>query len=144
MKAWIPAAALALALSPFALVHPVRVSGRSMEPTLRDGEVCLALRAWAAGSPRRGEIWWVEGPEGPSLKRVLGLPGEVLDQGRGELRLGGRSLDEPYVTFAEREDGGPWACGEGYLVLGDNRPQSRDGRAWGPRPRSAFKARLLR
>lgn len=144
MRPWVPAVALALALSPLAVVHPVRISGRSMEPALRDGDLRVALRAWAAGAPRRGEVWVVEGPEGPSVKRVLGLPGETLDQARGDLRLNGRGLDEPYVALTEREDGGPWVCGAGYLVLGDNRPLSRDGRAWGALPRSAFRARLLR
>lgn len=143
MKPWIPVAALALALSPLSVIHPVRVRGRSMEPALRDGELRFALRAWIAGAPRRGQVWVVEGPEGASVKRVVGLPGERLDQVRGDLRLRGRPLEEPYVAFTERADGGPWACGEGFLVLGDNRPASRDGRAWGPLPRRAFQDRLL-
>lgn len=143
MKPWLPLTALALALTPLAVVHPVRVSGRSMEPTLHSGDLRLGLRAWAAGLPKRGEVWVVEGPDGPSVKRVVGLPGEVLDQVRGDLRLGGRPLDEPYLAATEREDGGPWTCGEGFLVAGDNRPQSRDGRAWGPLPRAAFRARIL-
>jgi signal peptidase I len=143
MKAWLPFLALGLALSPLTVVHPVRISGHSMEPALRDGSLGFALRAWATHAPRRGETWVVEGPEGPSVKRVIGLPGESVDQLRGDLRLSGRFLDEPYVAQAEREDGGPWRCGEGYLVLGDNRPASRDGRVWGPLPRAAFKARLF-
>lgn len=143
MKPWLPLAALALALSPLAVVHPVRIAGRSMEPTLQDGNLRFALRAWVSPEPRRGEIWIVESPEGPSVKRVLGLPGETLDQVRGDLRLAGRFLEEPYLGTTEREDGGPWRCGEGYLVVGDNRPASRDGRTWGPLPRSAFRSRIL-
>lgn len=143
MKPWLPLAALLLALAPLAVVHPVRVSGHSMEPGLKDGSLRFALRAWATHAPRRSEIWVVEGPDGPSVKRVLGLPGETLDQVRGDLRLAGRFLEEPYLTGTEREDGGPWPCGEGYLVLGDNRLASRDGRAWGPLPRAAFRARLF-
>lgn len=143
MKPWLPLAALALALSPLAVVHPVRIQGHSMEPTLAPGSLRVALRAWAAGAPRRGQVWVVQGPDGPSVKRVVGLPGETLDQVRGDLRLGGKALEEPYVPVTEREDGGPWACGDGYLVMGDNRPTSRDGRAWGPLPRSAFRSRVL-
>ena len=143
MRTWLPLAALGLALSPLAVVHPVRISGRSMEPTLRSGDLRVGLGAWVAGPPRRGEVWMVDGPEGPSVKRVVGLPGETLDQVRGDLRVGGRTLDEPYLGVTEREDGGPWACGPGYLVAGDNRPQSRDGRAWGALPGSAFRSRVL-
>lgn len=143
MKPWLPLAALLVALAPLAVVQPVRISGRSMEPALADGALRFAVRAWATHAPRRGEIWVVQGPEGASAKRVVGLPGETLDQLRGDLRLAGKFMNEPYVGQTEREDGGPWPCGEGYLVLGDNRPASRDGRAWGPLPQAAFRARVV-
>jgi signal peptidase I len=143
VKAWVPLLALSLALSPLAVVHPLRVSGASMEPTLRDASPRWALRSWVAGAPQRGEVWLVAGPDGPSVKRVVGLPGDTLEQVGGELRLGGRRLEEPFVTSGEQGDGGPWVCGEGYLVAGDNRPRSRDGRAWGPLPRAAFRSRIL-
>ena len=143
MKAWVYAAALALALLPLAVVHPVQVKGRSMEPAFRNGDRAWALRAWAAGAPRRGQVWLVEGPEGPVLKRVVGLPGERLEQRRGDLWLQDRLLDEPYVRTTERGDGGPWDTGAGYLVLGDNRPESRDGRAWGSVARKALRSRVL-
>lgn len=143
MKPWLPLAAVALALSPLTVVHPVRISGHSMEPTLKPGDLRFAIRSWAIPAPKRGEIWVVDGPDGASAKRVIGLPGETLDQIRGDLRLAGRFLEEPYLAALEREDGGPWICGAGYLVLGDNRPASRDGRTWGPLPPSAFRGRIL-
>jgi len=143
MKLWIPLAALMVALSPLALVHPVRISGRSMLPALRDGTLCMALRAWCAGPPARGEVWLVEGPEGPAVKRIVGLPHERLEQKQGELWLAGQVLDESYVEHPERGSDGPWEAGSGYLVMGDNRPESHDGRAWGPLPRNALRARIL-
>lgn len=136
-------AALALALSPLLVVRPVRVSGRSMEPALRDGDLRLALRTWAAAAPRRGEIWVVDGPHGPSVKRVVGLPGEMVTWRGPEIRVDGRPLDEPWVTYPERSGEGRQACGNGYLALGDNRPESQDGRRWGALPPSALKGRLL-
>lgn len=145
MKPWIPLAAVALALAPLAVVHPVRVEGRSMEPALKDGQLAWVLRAWAAGAPTRGQVWLVAAPEGPALKRVVGLPGEVLAQVDGELWSPARRLEEPYVSASDRGGGGPWRCGPGqYLVLGDNRPDSRDGRVWGPLPAAAFEGRVLR
>lgn len=143
MKPWIPLIALALALSPLTVVHPVRVQGHSMEPTLRNGQIGWALRNWAAGAPALREIWLVDTPDGPAIKRVIALPGEVLELRQGELLRRGRPVDETYVQHPERGNAGPWIAGEGYLVLGDNRPESRDSRAWGPLPRRAFRARLL-
>lgn len=143
MRPWVPTLALGLVLAPFAVVHPVRVAGASMRPALAPGRVCWVLRAWACAPPRRGEVWLVEGPEGPALKRVVGLPGERLEQRQGELFVEGRPLAEPYVEHPERGEGGPWVAGSGYLLLGDNRPESRDGRAWGPLPRTAFRGRVL-
>ncbi len=143
MKLWIPFLALGLALSPLALVHPVRVQGRSMAPALHSGQVVWAIRNWAAGTPERQQVWLLETPDGPSLKRVLALPGEGLEIREGEVLHQGRPLDEPYVQQPERGSAGPWQAGDGYLVLGDNRPESRDSRAWGPLPRSAFRGRIL-
>ena len=143
MKAWIPAAALALALLPLAFLHPVQVVGRSMEPALEPGSLHWALRAWCAGAPRRGQVWLFDGPGGPAVKRVVGLPGERLEQRDGELYLEGARMQEPYLSQFDRGDAGPWQTGAGYLMVGDNRPASQDGRAWGPTPRAALRGRLL-
>lgn len=142
MRPWVPLAAAALALAPLAVVHPLRVQGRSMEPALREGELRWVLRAWAAGPPRRGQVWVVAGPEGSAVKRVVGLPGERIELADGDLRVGGRRVDPPAGARLERQDGA-WTCGGGWFLLGDNRPASRDSRAWGPLPGSAFEGRLL-
>ncbi len=143
MRVWIPLAALALALSPLAVLHPVQVVGHSMEPSLAPGQVRWVLRAWVAASPRRGEVWLVETPEGPALKRVVGLPGDRLEERLDGLWLNGRFYDEPWVSQPERTPRGPWAAEDGFLVLGDNRPQSRDSRTFGPLPTSALLGRVL-
>ncbi len=135
--------AILLAASPLAFVHPVHVAGHSMEPTLKDGELRLALRAWCAGEPGRGEVWVVKGPQGDAVKRVIGVPGETLQLKEGEIWNAGRVLVEPYVQKGDREAGGPWALGPKYFVMGDNRPASQDSRAWGPVPREAFEGKLL-
>jgi len=143
MRPWIPLAALALALSPLAVVHPVRVTGRSMEPALRDGDLRWALRAWASHAPRRGEVWLVAGPLGSSVKRVMGLPGDTVEWQGPDLWINGHRVDEPWVVHPERSGEGRQTCGDGYLVLGDNRPESQDGRGWGPLPATAMRGRIL-
>ena len=143
LKPWIPVVALALALSPLGVIHPVRVEGRSMEPTLRSGELCWVLRTWASHAPRRGEVWVVAGPEGAAVKRVLGLPGETVAWNGPDLRVDGRTLDEPWVKHPDPAGEGSLACGTGYLLLGDNRPVSRDGREWGPLSGRTLLGRVL-
>lgn len=142
MRPWIPLAALALALSPLLVVHPVRVTGHSMEPALHDGDLRWCLRAWAIHAPLRGEIWVVAGPSGPSIKRVVGLPGETVDWRGSDVWINGQRLDEPWVVHPERIGEGRQKCGEGYLVLGDNRPESQDGRGWGAIPITAMRERV--
>ncbi|MDP1832209.1 MAG: signal peptidase I [Geothrix sp.] len=143
MKPWIPLAALALALSPLAVVHPVRISGHSMEPALADGDLRWALRAWASPAPRRGDVWVVEGPNGSSVKRVIGLPGDTVTWRGPDLWINGQRLDEPWVIRPERAGEGRKACEKGYLVLGDNRPGSQDGRSWGAVPTKTMLGRIL-
>jgi signal peptidase I len=143
MRPWIPITALAVALSPLLVLHPVRISGRSMEPTLLDGEVRWALRAWASHPPRRGEIWVVASPHGTSVKRVLGLPGETAAWQGPDLWINEARLNEPWVVHPERSGQGRQVCGKGYLVLGDNRPESQDGRSWGVLPETAMRGRIL-
>jgi signal peptidase I len=143
VRPWIPIAALALALSPLAVVHPVRVSGRSMEPALRDGDLAWALRAWASHAPRRAEVWTVLGPQGPSIKRVIGLPGDTVRWEGPDIWINGQPLAEPWVVHPERSGSGAVLCGAGYLALGDNRPESQDGRSWGALPATAMQGRLL-
>ena len=138
------APALALVLAPFAFLHPVRIAGRSMEPLLRDGEVHLALRAWCAGRPRPGQVWLAATPSGTVVKRLVAPPGSRVEIRDGELWLDGKYLPEPYVARTERASGGPWDTGGGWFLLGDNRPESHDSRAFGALPAEGLEARVLR
>jgi signal peptidase I len=132
-----------LACAPLAFVHPVRVSGNSMGPALKEGRVVLALWAWCSGAPRLGEIWVIDSPEGTAVKRVLALPGQVLEQRNGYFLRNGKIIEEPYISFRGNGNGGPWNAKGGYMMLGDNRPASRDSRRWGPINRDAVRGRVL-
>jgi signal peptidase I len=76
------------------------------------------------------------------VKRVIGLPGETVhEDAHGFIDVDGTRLSEPYVQRAARlQDsmhfGHTWHVQRGtYFVLGDNRPQSCDSRAWGGVPK---------
>jgi len=141
VKVGVALGALALACLPFAAVFPVRVAGRSMEPTLHPGQRVWVIRAWLAGPPRIGEIWLVEGPDGPALKRVVALPSDQLEERNGDLMKNGIRMEEPWVRWSGKGNGGPWSGG--YLLMGDNRPESHDGRSWGPLKAKALRGRAL-
>ena len=136
-------AALALALAPLLFLHPVLIAGRSMEPRLRPGSVCLPLRSWCAGNPAAGQIWLIRTPTGTAVKRLVGVPGDRLELRQGALWVNGRLVHEPYAESGERDTAGPWTMGSGYFLLGDNRPESHDSRAWGSLPAAGLLGRIL-
>jgi signal peptidase I len=122
----------------------VRISGRSMEPALQPGALCFALRPWCAGTPAAGQIWLVRTAAGTAVKRLVGVPGDRVELRHGALWINGRLVPEPYVDQAEPASAGPWALGPGYFLLGDNRPESHDSRAWGALSGTALEGRILR
>lgn len=132
-----------LACLPLAFIHPVRVRGNSMEPTLKDGKVVVALWPWCSGKPSLGEIRILNSPEGKVIKRVMALPGQELEQRNGYLVRSGVMVEEPYISNRDVKNDGQWDAGGGYLLLGDNRPQSRDSRLWGPIEKKSIGGRVL-
>ena len=116
------------------------VVGDSMEWSLsRNRRILVSKLFYRFNKPSRGNIVLVRDPEEPTrelIKRVVGLPGETIDIKSGEVFIDGCSLDEPYILQLDYGLNVPaksWLLTEDeYLVLGDNRDQSRDSRTFGP------------
>jgi signal peptidase I len=127
------------------LVTSVIVQGRSMAPTLEDGQMCL-LKRWAyfCNGPRRGDLVVLRDPGHAdyAVKRIVGLPGESVLLKDGVVFVNGRRLREPYLAWGTQTEaaGGRTSRvvlpAETFYVLGDNRPVSEDSRYYGAIHRS--------
>ena len=151
------AIAIVLAIKAW-IVNPYRIPSSSMEPTLhcaRPGPGCeahfsdrvLACRICLDfGNPSRGDIIVFKTPPeaavkcgegGTFVKRLIGLPGETVEERNGQVYIDGRHLKEPYIQKGRRDNQtGKWTVPKGqYFFMGDNRAQSCDSRQWGSVPR---------
>lgn len=157
------------------LVQAFFIPSRSMEPTLDVGDrVVVSRLSYRLGTPQHGELvvflrptserrpadsgalsWMrravAQGfggtPPGNEdlIKRMVGLPGDVVEGRDGRLWRNGRPVDEPYLaprTFTD--DFGPVRIApDHYWVMGDNRQDSADSRYFGQVPRSALVGRAV-
>jgi signal peptidase I len=86
------------------------------------------------GEVERGDIVIFHFPLNPRedyIKRVIGLPGEVVSIQSGKLSINGQLLNEPYISEAPLYSG-TWTVPEGQLfLLGDDRNRSSDSHTWG-------------
>jgi signal peptidase I len=153
------AVAIVLAIKAW-VVNPYRIPTSSMEPTLHCSGTELGCTAQFSDrvlanrfiyhfvDPKRGDIVVFETPPdarsrcnagGTFVKRIIGLPGEVVEVRNGEVLVNGARLREPYV-HADRRGGGKTIASyrvpkDHYYVMGDNRAQSCDSTVWGALPR---------
>src|SRR5581483_8859868 len=106
------------------VAKPYRIPTSSMEPTLHcaaphpgclgkaSDRVLAAKVVYMLRSPARGDVVVFEAPAaakgkceegGTFVKRIVGLPGEVVSERRGVVLVDGRRRAEPYVDLARRD-----------------------------------------
>lgn len=118
------------------ILLPIRVTGDSMYPTYKNGQIRFVNRlAYMRHPPHRGDVVAVDyrGQKVLLLKRIIALPGERFHVFNGDVYINGEKLAEPY---AHGKIPGPSGTGLGttretinlgtteYVVIGDNRPIS--------------------
>lgn len=129
-------------------LRPGQVSGFSMEPRIDSDEyVLINALAFRFGSPQRGEIvafHHASAGRAVYIKRVIGIPGDVVSIRGGTVRVNGTVLNEPYVRFRDARTFPDVVVPAGeFYVLGDNRENSEDSRLWGFVPANAFIGRAM-
>lgn len=114
----------------------IRVDGSSMEPNFHDGNYVVVSRlAYRFGEIERGDVVVFEFPSENGedyIKRVIGLPGDHVEIKGGYLYVNDMQLDEPYIMETPRRDYDVYVPSDMVVVMGDNRNDSTDSRAWGP------------
>ena len=119
------------------VVQNFRIEGSSMEPTLHSGQYVLVnkLSYGSFGGPQRGDIVVFEAwnQDKDFIKRVVGVPGDTIEIHDNQVFVNGDPLPEPYLDEATRDniEARVLAIDE-YFVMGDNRGNSSDSRAYGP------------
>ena len=115
-----------------------KVDGRSMEPTLQDGDQLIVDKiSYRFRDPERFDIiifpYHGDGSKKTYyIKRIIGLPGETVQIVDGKIYINGEVLEENYGKEVMEESGRasqPIVLGnDEYFVLGDNRNNSKDSR----------------
>lgn len=131
------------------VAEPVRTDGRSMEPTLHDGDaLVIDLLSYRFTDPAVGDIVVATAPDtGRSVvKRVVAIGGDLIGIEDGVLMRNGRPVDEPYAN-QDQMGGyywGPVTVPDGQVfLLGDNRLESVDSREYGPLSIDAIEGRYV-
>ena len=122
----------------FCLCWPVRIQGDSMKGTFFSGDRVFISRAMVFfGQIERDDMIMCKiednGHTENIIKRVIGMPGDIVEIQEGIVRVNGEVLNEVYthgtetmgmVTLRLKKDM--------YFVMGDNRSDSVDSRDVGP------------
>lgn len=125
------------------------VKGHSMEPNLEEGQRLAASPIpYIFGEPQRGDIvmlYPVEEGGSNLVKRIIGLPNELIQFQDGQLFVNGRLSEEDYlVNICVSCRDGEWLLGENeYFVVGDNRATSYDSRNYGAIQSESIMAKVL-
>lgn len=133
------------------VAQPYQVEMVSMENTLLPGHYVLVDKLTPRWAPySRGDIVVFDAPEAatsnrraPFIKRVIGVPGDMVALRDGKVFVNGIELDEPYLfvggdgkpepTDPPPGGGTEWLVAAGQLlVMGDHRQASSDSRTFGP------------
>ncbi len=122
------------------VIQSYRVDGPSMQPGLSTNEYVLVNKVtYLFHTPERGDVIVFHYPHDPTkdfIKRIIGVPGDVIRTDRTEVWVNGLKLSEPYISVPANPVADTWRVPQNqYFVMGDNRGVSDDSRYWGDVPK---------
>ena len=142
----VPAVLIALLINLF-LAQATRVYGQSMEPNLHTNQRLIVEKLtynrffrqhFGLVGPQRGDVVVIKlNSQGNELliKRIIGLPGDVVEIRDSQVFVNGHPLNEPYLAGFTPGYYGPIVVSPLHVfVLGDNRNFSNDSRNFGTVP----------
>jgi len=147
IKEWVVVIVVALFIAYIVrsyIIEPFIVEGASMDPTFATNQFLVVDRvSYRFMEPHRGDVIVFAFPGNTKIdyiKRVIGLPGETLKIKDGVITVinaaypKGIVLVEPYIDpmHASQDNMTVTLGASQYFVMGDNRSESYDSRAWGP------------
>lgn len=136
------------------------IPSESMLPTFEVNDRILVDRAiYQSSPPQRGDIVIFRpseqliqmlqaampiNPQTVFVKRVIGLPGEVLEVKQGQVYVNQLPLSEPYLSAAATYQWGPITVPpQSVILLGDNRNNAFDSHYWGALPQQNLLGRVI-
>lgn len=138
IKEWTESLLVALIITGilYFLLWPMKVEGKSMEPTLHDGNYVLVSRVLKSFSTlERGDIITIEltynNKKEHVVKRIIATEGEHVEIEEGKVYIDSKPIVEPYINVETLGDVDLYVPKDAYFVLGDNRMVSKDSRSFG-------------
>lgn len=146
LKQWVPSIVIGVVISLFIrsyVAEAMEVPTGSMIPTIQINDRLVVEKLWWRTGLKFGDIVVFNAPESEGadkrfVKRLIGLPGDIIEIKDSALYRNNEIVSENYINEAMRYDYGPIKVPEDhYFFLGDNRNNSNDSHQW-PSPFIAY------